>query len=356
MIPAVEAQIDIEALHHNFQRVKQSCPAARVMAVVKADGYGHGMVRIARALDEVDAFVVARVDEALQLQEAGITHSIVILEGFSEPADLAMIAERSLQIVVHHISQVEVLENSSLDRPVDVWLKIDSGMHRMGVPAGLAQSAWARLQNCTAVGHISLMTHLASADDRDSEQTAQQLACFQAATAGQEAPRSIANSAGILGWPETHTDWVRPGIMLYGVSPFEGGMAQSHDLKPVMTLKSRLMAINYFREGEAIGYGASWRCPERMQVGVVACGYGDGYPRHAEMGTPVLINGQRVPLIGRVSMDTLCVDLRGVEAQIGDEAILWGEGLPVEEIALKASTIPYGLLCGVTARVKFTEK
>ncbi len=357
MIPAVEACIDLGALRHNLQRVKQSAPESKVMAVVKANGYGHGLLRMAQALEGADALVVARVDEALQLREAGIEKSIVVLEGFSEPADIELMADHSLQLVIHHLSQIDLLEQCEPSRPVDVWLKIDSGMHRLGVSAGLAQSAWWRLQDCGAVAAVRLMTHLASADERDSDQTARQLACFQAATAGLAAEQSIANSAAILAWPESRADWVRPGIMLYGISPFEGEGAEAHGLLPVMTLSARLMAVNRFREGDCIGYGASWVCPEDMAVGVVSCGYGDGYPRHVAPGTEVLLNGQRVPLIGRVSMDTLCVDLRQQpQAAIGDKVVLWGEGLPVEEVAQRASTIPYELLCRVAARVAFSER
>ncbi len=356
MIPAVEVCIDLNALKHNLQRVKQSAPQSRIMAVIKANGYGHGIVRMAQAMSEADAFVVARVDEALQLREAGIDKMLVVLEGFFEPADIELMANQSIQAVIHHPSQIDTLEHCSLPQPLNVWLKVDSGMHRMGVSAGLAPSAWWRLQDCDAVDEVRLMTHLASADEPDSEQTTKQLACFQAATAGLVAERSIANSAAILAWPESHADWVRPGIMLYGVSPFEAQEAQAYDLQPVMTFSSHLIAVNRFREGETVGYGATWVCPENMLVGVVSCGYGDGYPRHVAEGVEVLLNGQRVPLIGRVSMDTLCVDLRSQpQAQIGDKVVLWGSGLPVEEIARKASTIPYELLCRVAARVAFRE-
>ncbi len=356
MIPAVEACIDLDALKHNLQRVKQSAPRSKVMAVIKANGYGHGMLRMARALAEADALVVARVDEALQLRQAGIEKELIVLEGFSEPADIELLANEAVQMVIHHPTQIKVLEQVSLSCPVNVWLKIDSGMHRMGVPAGLAQSAWWRLQDCDAVAEVRLMTHLASADERHSGQTSKQLACFQAATAGLQTERSIANSAAILSWPDAQADWVRPGIMLYGVSPFEDEDAQSLDLKPVMTLASRLIAVNHFREGDAVGYGASWVCPENMPVGIVSCGYGDGYPRHIAEGTPVLLNGQRVAVIGRVSMDTICIDLRQQpDASVGDKVVLWGPGLSVEEVAQRASTIAYDLLCRVTARVTFNE-
>lgn len=357
MISCVTATIDLSALQHNVRQVRLTAPGRKIIAVIKANGYGHGLLRMASALSGVDAFAVARLDEAMQLRKARIDQDIIILEGCSDALNLNLIAEHSFQLVVHHLSQLTVLESVIQLKPIDVWLKIDSGMHRMGVPPGLAQSAWWRLQDSPIVKNVRLMTHLACADDLSDEYTQKQIACFKAATAGLVGERSIANSAGILGWSESHCDWVRPGIMLYGISPFTADSGQSYDLKPVMTLSSRLIAVNQFNKGDAIGYGASWVCPENMPVGIVACGYGDGYPRHAEPGTPVLVNGQCVSLIGRVSMDSICVDLRTQpQAKIGDPAVLWGDGLAVEEVAAHASTIPYELLCRVSQRTRFITK
>ena len=354
MISAVEAHINLTALKHNLERVRQAAPNAKIMAVIKANGYGHGMLQVAEALSGVDAFAVARLHEAAQLRQAGIRNEIAVLEGFQNSFELDMFAQHNLQAVIHQQSQIDLLENARLEQPLQVWLKVDSGMHRMGVAPEAVKSCWQCLQKIEAVAAVRLMTHLASADDRRSEQTDQQLATFKQAITGIKAETSIANSAGILGWPQTHSDWVRPGVMLYGVSPFVGGWGEDDDLEPVMSLTSRLIAVNHFKKGDAISYGASWVCPEDMPIGVVACGYGDGYPRHVTPGTMVLVNGRRVPLVARVSMDSICVDLRQQpDAEVGDHVLLWGEGLPVEEIAEAALTIPYELLCSVTSRVAF---
>ena len=349
---AVEAHIDLTALRHNLQRVRQAAPDAKIMAVIKANGYGHGMVQVAKALHEVDAFAVARLHEALALRQSGIENPIAVLEGFQSAADLDQFARHALQPVIHHARQIELLQQTRLSTPLQVWLKIDSGMHRMGVAPENARECWQGLDALGSVAAVRLMTHLASADVRDSKQTEQQLETFQQAIAGIDAETSIANSAGVLGWTHSHSDWVRPGIMLYGVSPFCTGTAADDDLQPVMTLSSRLIAVNHVKRGDAVGYGASWVCPDDMPLGVVACGYGDGYPRHAIAGTPVLLNDACVPVVARVSMDTICVDLRTQpKADIGDPVVLWGKGLPVEEIAAAAGTIPYELLCAVSRRV-----
>ena len=359
MTRATRAVIDLAALRHNLQVSRQAAPNSRHMAIIKAHAYGHGMVRIAQALDEADAFGVALLEEAIPLREAGVSKPILLLEGFTSAEDLTLIRGYNLDCVVHHESQLRILEAASGD-PIRVWLKIDTGMHRLGFNTAEAKSVYQRLQNCAMVKQpITLMTHLANADDLDDSFSEQQLKTFYEAIAfadvdSADIPCSIANSAGVLGWPASHADWVRPGIMLYGVSPFVGKHAGGHELQPVMTLESELIAINNFRQGDRIGYGGSWTCPQDMPVGVVAIGYGDGYPRHARPGTPVLVNGQRVQLIGRVSMDMVTVDLRQqAKAAVGDPVILWGRGLPVEEVADYASTIGYELLCSVTSRVRF---
>lgn len=357
MTRAARAEIDLRALQHNLRRVRANAPRSRVMAIIKANGYGHGLVRVAQALGDVEAFGVASLDEAIELREAGISHPIVLLEGFFDNSELSPIARYGLEPVLHHPEQLAMLETARLSGSLSLWIKLDTGMHRLGFPPGAAGEALARVRGSgNAAGPVRWMTHLACADDRADGMTAHQTSAFNEALAGIEGERSIANSAGVLGWPQTHADWVRPGIMLYGVSPFVDDTASDHDLLPAMTLRSRLIAVNRFRRGDTVGYGASWTCPEDMPVGVVAIGYGDGYPRHAQPGTPVLVGGSRVPLIGRVSMDMVTVDLRGCPgAGIGDEVVLWGEGLPVEEIAGHASTIAYELLCGVAQRVRQVE-
>lgn len=353
MSRATTARLDLGALVHNLRRVRATASGRRVAAAVKADGYGHGLVRVARTLD-ADAFAVACVEEALTLREAGVTRPILLLEGVFEAAELSPCARHGFEIAVHHPDQARMLETTRLEQPVRVWLKIDTGMHRLGLEPETVPAIFQRLCVCPSVrADIGLMSHLARADERDCDDTLRQLRTFEAATADLPGERSLANSAGILGWSPTHFDWVRPGIMLYGASPFVDSLAPDEDLRPVMTFHTRLIAIKRLRRGEPVGYGGTWVCPEDMDVGVAAVGYGDGYPRHAPSGTPVLLDGREAALIGRVSMDMITLDLRQhPEARIGDPVVLWGEGLPVERIAQAAGTISYTLLCGVTARVR----
>ena len=352
MTRATRAVINLSALRHNLSIARRHAPDSRIMAIIKANGYGHGIVAVAQALNQAEAFGVACLDEAISLREAGIAQPIVLLEGVVHAADLNLVRGYQLELVVHHPAQISLLEESG-GSAIPVWLKLDTGMHRLGVPPSQLNEMLQRLaQLDTVLQPVRLMTHLANADERQDKTTPQQLAQFDAATADLSLEASVANSAGILAWPDTHRDWIRPGIMLYGVSPFTDSTAAEHELQPVMSLQSELIAVNQQKKGEPVGYGGSYRCPDDMPVGVVAIGYGDGYPRHAPNGTPVLVNGKRVPLIGRVSMDMICVDLRTEpEARIGDPVVLWGSDLPVEEIAAQAGTIGYELLCQVTQRV-----
>jgi alanine racemase len=356
MRPA-RALINPEALRHNFSRVRTLAPLAKVMAVVKADGYGHGLVWTARTLREADAYGVASVEDGVRLREAAIQQPIVLLEGFFSPEELPELVRHRLDTVVHHESQLWDLDHvRKLDEPIDVWIKIDTGMHRIGFEPDQVAEVARRLKTCMAAGRVRLMSHFPTADNRFDAQTPQQIKRFDELTAILNAERTLANSAGVVNWPSSHFDWVRPGIMLYGASPTIGLSAEELNLRPVMTLTSELIAVNARRKGDAVGYGGDWVCPEDMPVGVVAIGYGDGYPRHAPAGTPVLIHGARVPVIGRVSMDMVTVDLRELpDAKIGDPATLWGEGLPVDEIAQRCGTISYELLCCVTARVPRVE-
>jgi len=356
---APRAVIDLAALRHNLERVHALAPNSRVLAVVKANAYGHGLFRVAKALDAVvDALAVARVSEGLSLRQAGILCPIVVLEGCADQQELDVAAVNQLELVVHSSEQVTLLQQHKINNPVICWLKIDTGMHRLGLSTESALTAYQKLLSCSSVsGKPRLMTHFANADDRADPATISQWRLFQAVTSELDAEVSSANSGAILGWPETHADWVRPGIMLYGVSPFLDGRPEADDLHPVMSLQSQLVAVNRYKKGDAIGYSGTWICPEDMAVGVASIGYGDGYPRHAASGTPVLLNGQRVPLVGRVSMDMISLDLRSCpNAQVGDSVTLWGPDLPVEEIAEAAGTIPYQLLCSVTARVSFVEE
>lgn len=359
MSRAAQAIIDLSALTHNLRQAKAAAPASKTLAVIKANGYGHGIVRVAKALnDDTDSFAVASVEEALELREASINKSIVLLEGFFEAGELPIILQHGLVIVVHHQAQLDILRKQKAgESKVNVWLKIDTGMHRLGFSPQEVKKVWNELNANALVGSITLMTHLANADDRQDAYTDTQLQRFSQCTADLPGPRSIANSAGILGWPATHADINRPGIMMYGSNPFTHGIGADAGLRPVMTLQTELIAVHHYKKGEPIGYGGVWQCPEDMPVGVAAIGYGDGYPRHAGSGTPVLVNGNRAQLAGRVSMDMIGIDLRNIPgAQVGDPVILWGEGLPIDEIARCASTISYELMCGVTQRVKFVEK
>lgn len=349
--------IDRHAARANLRRVRELVPQQKVVGVIKADAYGHGLIRMASALSGADAFGVACLEEARVLRAAGIHHPIVLLEGAFSPEEMTEVQALGLDIVVHHEDQVRMVECLPIGRAIRVWVKVDTGMHRLGFIPERVESIWARLSDCTRVAKpLRLMTHLACAHDSSDPFVAEQLDYFHRYVPPQ-AEFSIANSAAILAWPKTHADWVRPGLMLYGVSPFDEGIGVDLGLKPVMTLRSELIAVKMVKAGETVGYGRTWQCPEDMPVGVVAMGYGDGYPRHAESGTPVLINGQRGMLIGRPSMDMLTVDLRACpDAEVGDPVILWGEGLPVEEIARWAKTIPYELLCSVRVRARYLDK
>lgn len=358
MTRAAQAVIDLAALRHNLNQARAADPKARQFAVIKANAYGHGMLAVARALAQADGFAVASVDEALELRQAGISQPLLVLEGFYRREELDLVRRHRIEVAVHHAAQLDLLEAAAREMTtaagdVRVWLKVDTGMHRLGFTLDQAEAAWRRLKACPLVQDSPrLMTHLASADDLRDPATQKQLDVFKTVLPAVAAERSIANSAGILGWPASHAAVDRPGILLYGVSPFLRESGAARGLRPVMTLSSELIAVNQYRQGDALGYGGSWQCPQDMSVGVIAIGYGDGYPRHARVGTPVLVNGRRVPLVGRVSMDMICVDLRDQpQVRVGDPVVLWGEGLPAEEIADCAETIAYELFCNVSIRV-----
>ncbi len=354
MTRPARAHINLQALQHNFSRVQQAAPNSKIMAIIKANAYGHGLVRMAQSLPDADAFGVACLEEAISLREAGFDRRIVLLEGLFTAEDIGLINGYQLDAVIHHENQLALLEQGGLLRPLDIWVKLDTGMHRLGFAPENVEAVTARLRKIPRIGAIRYMSHFSCADDLDSNSTSSQRQTFLDAVAATPAEQTLANSAAILGWPETHLDWVRPGIMLYGGAPLAGHRAVSLDLQPVMTLGTRLIAVNERRAGDAIGYGEDWVCPTDRLIGVAAIGYGDGYPRHAPSGTPVLVNGKRANLAGRVSMDMICIDLADhPQASVGDEVILWGEGLPVDEVATAAGTLSYELLCGVGSRVQF---
>lgn len=349
------ARISVPALLSNFARIRAVAPNSKVLAVLKANAYGHGLLEVARVLKDAGAFGVARIDEALLLRAGGIVKPIVLLEGFFHADELPQIVASNLQVVVHHPAQVSALLQAELDAPIQVWLKIDSGMHRLGIEPAEFKSVYDQLMaSPNVLKPIRLMTHFACADEPDNPATQRQLALFQQTIAGCSGELSIANSAGVLQWPDSHGDWIRPGLALYGVSPMVNGMATEHQLLPAMTFSSSVIAVRTVKKGEAVGYGGSWVADQDTRLAVVAIGYGDGYPRNAPCGTPVLINGKRYPIVGRVSMDMTTVNIGDDDIGHGSTAILWGEGLPVEEIAALVQTIPYELLCNITSRVQFS--
>lgn len=349
MRPA-RALIDLEALRHNY-RLARSRHGGRALAVVKANAYGHGAVRCAHALAaEADGFAVAFLDEALELRAAGITQPIVLLEGVFDAAELAQAAQYALWPVVHHTAQLDMIEQARLARRLDVWLKVNSGMNRAGFVGAAVGAAWRRLRDSGQVGEITLMTHFARADEPQVITTADQLADFDAATRDLPGPRSLANSAAVLGWPDAHADWARPGILLYGADPMPG---EGNGLQPVMTLESEVIAVRDLAAGAPLGYGARYVAERPRRIGLVAMGYADGYPRSAPDGTPVAVDRQPSMLVGRVSMDMLTVDLTDLpQAGIGSRVELWGRQVPINQVAAGAGTIAYELLCNVK-RVAF---
>ena len=350
----IRAVIDTAALRHNLGQVRRAAPASRVMAVIKANAYGHGLVPAARALAEAYGFAVARLGEGLALRAAGLRNRILLLEGVFSAEQLAAAAQAQFELMVHSFEQLALLEALAGSAPVTVWLKIDSGMNRLGFRLEEFAAAYARLRgNPHVQAEPTLVTHLASADDRRDPRTRQQLEAFATATASLNGARSIANSAGVLAWPAARTDWVRPGLMLYGVSPFASGTGAALGLRPAMTLRTEVIAVKSVRAGETVGYGGTWTAPRETRMAVVAAGYGDGYPCNTATGAPVQIGGRRAPLIGRVSMDMITVDVTDLPTVgVGDPVVLWGSEVPVEEIAAQAGAIPWDLLCGVSQRVQ----
>ena len=346
-------RIDLSALQHNFEQIKKIVPTAYVMAMIKANAYGHSLLPVAQALSQADGFGVATIDEAIALRQADIRQPLVVMSGFVDEAELRCMVDNQLTAVIHHSNQIQILQRTTLSSPFSVWLKIDTGMKRLGFLPEEASTAYQALLDHPQVRKpLVFMTHLACSDQHNHPHTTKQIAQFHQTVASWPGLRSLACSAAILDRPQTHADWVRPGILLYGISPFSDKTGLMFGLKPVMTLTARLISVKEARKGESIGYGDTWICPKDTKIGVVSIGYGDGYPRHAKSGTPVLINAERCALIGRVSMDLITVDLENQpHAKLGDTVVLWGQGLPVEEIAACAGTIGYELVCKITARV-----
>jgi alanine racemase len=326
------------------------------MAVVKADAYGHGLSRCMPALAEADLLGVATLDEACAIRALDPMVPVLLLEGVTAADELSVVEELALEMVVHCPEQLEWVRARGSAPGARVWLKLDTGMHRLGFPLAEAADIHRRLLDLPGVATVVLMTHFACADEPDHEMTDRQLAAFDRAVAGLEGPHCVANSAALLTRPETHRDWVRAGLLPYGISPLDDRDGPGLGLEPVMTLHSRLIATRDIPAGDCVGYGARFRAERDLRIGTAAIGYGDGYPRNLPDGTPVLVNGQRQALAGRVSMDMTTIDLDGqADAAVGDPVVLWGQGLPVEEVARAAETIPYELVCRVTRRVDYRE-
>lgn len=346
------AQIDLAALKANVTRVRQYAPAAKVLAVVKANAYGHGLERVLPALDDADGLALLELDAALRLRGCGYARPLVLLEGCFDARELAEVAGAGIEIVVHSPWQTAMLREAKLSRRVGVHVKINTGMNRLGFAPADARGACDALAALPAVDVRTIMTHFASADEERGLDAP--LARFAEACRGSRLPRSLANSAGVVRYAEVGGDCVRPGIMLYGATPFADRSAASLGLVPVMTLRTRLIGVQSLAAGESVGYGGMFTTHEPARIGIVACGYADGYPRHAPSGTPVLVAGRRAVTAGRVSMDMLAVDLTGIpDADVGSDVVLWGEGLPVDEVAAAAGTVGYELLCAVAPRVAF---
>ncbi|AYA42222.1 alanine racemase [Xenorhabdus nematophila] len=350
---AATAVINRRALRHNLQQVRAQAPDSKVIAVVKANAYGHGLLETACTMEDADCFGVARIGEALALRSGGLVKPILLLEGFFEAADLPVLVVNHIDTVVHSIEQLEALEQADLSHPIKVWMKLDTGMHRLGVRIDEAEAFYQRLSCCHNVEQpINLISHFSRADEPAVETTQQQIERFMAFVADKSGEKSIAASGGVLLWLQAHLDWVRPGIMMYGVSPMVDKTAADFNLIPAMTLKSSLIAVRKHKVGESVGYGGTWSSERDTCLGVVAMGYGDGYPRSAPTGMPVFINDREVPIVGRVSMDMITVDLGpACQDKVGDEVILWGSALPVEKIAEHSGISAYELITKLTSRV-----
>ena len=348
----IQARIDLSALQNNLRVVRRTA-SGRIMAVIKANAYGHGLLRAAAALAEAEGFAMLDVRDAVALREAGFRQTLLLLEGFFRADELPLLAEYELASVIHSPQQLAMLDAFPRRNALQVWLKVNTGMNRLGFAPEQVPAAMEKLKRHSAVREIVLMTHFAHADE--PEGIAEQLERFRGLTDAYRMPRSLANSAALLRYPSTHSEWVRPGIMLYGASPFADTGAQQLGLRPVMTLSSEIISVRELKAGDRVGYAGQFRADRAMRIATVACGYADGYPRHAPTGTPILVNGQRTRTLGRVSMDMLGVDLSEVaDAEVGSRVTLWGEGLPVEEVASAAGTISYELLCALAARVPVT--
>ena len=353
MMPLIRAVIDTAALRANLETVRARAPGSKVMAVVKANAYGHGLVMTAVGLPQADALAVARLEEGILLREAGIARPIILLEGVFNAEQLIEAAVHRFEVVVHDPLQIALQEAFRGSFRFTAWLKIDTGINRLGFRPEDFPAALARMRALsTPLRELRVLTHLARADERNVPTTPEQVQRFRAVTGTLGLATSIGNSAGIFGWPDAAGDWVRPGLALYGVSPFADMRGAALGLKPVMTLESAIIGLRRVPRGESVGYAGAWTAHRDSRIAIIAGGYGDGMLRSLQGGSPVLVDGRRAPLVGRVSMDMIAVDVTELpEPHIGTRCLLWGPGLPVEEVAAHAGTISYEMLCGVRQRV-----
>ncbi|UPW17897.1 alanine racemase [Agarivorans sp. TSD2052] len=351
------AAVSLSALQHNLAALRALAPASKVLVVIKANAYGHGMLQVAKCLQQyADGFAVARTNEALTLRQAGINSKLLVLEGFFDEAEALILASNDISTVIHSEQQLIQLETLRLPNPLDTWIKLDTGMHRLGLLPEQFTALMPRIEACHNIQtKPTFISHFACADEIEHPLNRKQIAEFNDLCEGYDVEASLANSAGILLWPDSHKDWNRPGISIYGISPQIDNTGKDLNLLPVMTLQSNLIAVREHPKGETVGYGATWQAEQDTRLGVVAMGYGDGYPRSAPSGTPVWVNGRLVPIVGRVSMDMLCVDL-GAKAtdSVGDRVVLWGAELPVETVAKAVGTIAYELVTKLTSRVRLS--
>lgn len=346
----IQAIVSAKALQHNLNVVRQHAQNAKIMAVIKANAYGHGLVPVAHALISADAFATLNLSEAVDLREAGVDQEILLLEGVFDEEELRIASSFDISIVIHNNPQIMMLEHAKLAKPINIHLKMNTGMNRLGFTPSEFSIAYQQLENCLNVANMTLMTHFATADESTGIQLAHKR--FIEVTQGLTNPVSLANSATILRYPEAHADWVRPGIMLYGATPVAMVPAADFGLQPAMQFTSEILAIQSLKKGDSVGYGATFIAERNMRIGIVACGYADGYPRHAPTGTPIAVAGKVTRTIGRVSMDMLFCDLTDIpEADVGSSVELWGNTVPVDAVAEACGTVGYELLCAIAPRV-----
>ncbi len=345
---ALKATFNTKALSNNLKKVRELAPKSKVMAVLKANAYGHGLIEAAQSISSAEGFSVLSVSEAIELREYGFDQYILLLEGFFSPYEVSICSQMQIGAVVHNQQQIDYILKNKPKKPVDIHLKINTGMNRLGISPGHCNEILKLLENSPYVGNIILMTHFANADGPIGIDD--QLMRFKKATDTFSNEKSVANSAAIIKFKESHMDWVRPGIMLYGASPFEDMTSKAIGLEPVMSMTSDIIAVQELNEGQSVGYGSAYVASKKITVGIVACGYADGYPRHAPSGTPIMVGGQKTFTVGRVSMDMLYADITELsDIGIGSSVELWGNNVSVDEVAKKANTVGYELLCAISS-------